>query len=237
MLKKITLRALASGIAAVCLVSCTFPAKPTGFLEAAPKMEKDESTSYQRSWMAPGAQLSKYQKIHVAPVALHKAKLKNMILNSRNLTGRQKTDLKMNSDVLRSEFQDAFSKSQRGWELLDKPSKKAGAIALELNLVEVATARPVIEAAGNVYTGVGLLNRPSIAIEGRIVDLKSGKVLAKFADREKPPISALSISKLQYYKCHKNLMRDWAEQTVKWIERTNPKEKVWDILPATLIDY
>ncbi|MDA7887807.1 DUF3313 domain-containing protein [Akkermansiaceae bacterium] len=202
-----------------------------------PKMAKDESTSYQRSWIDSGAKLSSYRKVFVAPVALHNAKLKNMLLNSRNLTGRQKTDLQMNSQVLRGEFEKAFTQSKKQWEILPGKVKESGAIGVELNVVEVAASRPVVELAGNFVFGGTLLNRPSMAIEGRIVDLKSGKVLAKFADREKPPISALSTSKLQYYKSHKNLMRDWARQTVKWIERTNPNEKVWDILPATLIDF
>ena len=200
-------------------------------------MAKDESTSYQRSWTDSHAGLSKYRKVYLAPVALHQAKLRNMVLNSRVLTGRQKNDLHMNGEMLRSEFVKAFSKSQRGWKVLDQRSKEEGAIGIELNIAEVATSRPLVALAGNFYPGGTLLNRPSMAIEGRIVDLKSGKVLAKFADREKPPFSALSISKLQYYKGHRNLMRDWAKQTVKWIERTNSKEKVWDILPATLIDF
>jgi len=230
-------RILATSGVAFVLSSCTFPAKPTGFLKEPPTMTKDESTSYQRSWRDSSADLSKYRKVYLAPVALHGAKLSNMLLNSRNLTGRQQSDLQMNSEMLRAEFTKAFSKSQRGWEILDQPKKVSGAIGIELNVVEVATSRPEVELAGSFVAGGTLLNRPFMAIEGRIVDLKSGRVLAQFADREKPPFSALSISKLQYYKGHRNLMRDWAGQTVKWIERTNPKEKVWDILPATLIDF
>ena len=219
------------------LVSCTFPAKPTGFLKEPPKMTKDKSTSYQRSWTNPSAGLSNYRKVYLAPVALHKARLRNMALNSRNLTGRQKTDLKMLSRLLRSEFTAAFSESPNGWRVLDQPSKEAGAIGIELNVVEVAASRPVVELIGKLIPGGGVLNRPSMAIEGRVIEMKSGKVLAKFADREKPPTSPLSISQFQYYKVHRNLMRDWAGQTVKWIERTNPKEKVWDVLPFTLIDF
>ena len=219
------------------LASCTFSAKPTGFLKEPPRMAKDESTSYQRSWTNPSAGLSKYRKVYLAPVALHEARLRNMAWNSRNLTGRQKTDLQMMSQLLRCEFATAFSESPNGWRVLDQPSKESGAIGIELNVVEVATSRPLIELIGTFIPGGGILNRPSMAIEGRVIEMKSGRVLAKFADREKPPTSPLSISQFQYYKVHRNLMRDWAGQTVKWIERTNPKEKVWDVLPFTLIDF
>lgn len=219
------------------LASCTFPAKPTGFLKEPPKMTKDESTSYQRSWTNSSAGLSKYRKVYLAPVALHGARLRNMAWNSRNLTGRKEADLKMMSQSLRCEFATAFSESPNGWRVLNQPSKEAGAIGIELNVVEVVASRPVVELIGKLIPGGGILNRPSMAIEGRVIEMKSGKVLAKFADREKPSISLLSISKLQYYKAHRNLMRDWAGQTVKWIERTNPKEKVWEVLPFTLIDF
>ena len=105
------------------LVSCTFPAKPTGFLKDPPKMKKDESTSYQRSWTNPSAGLSKYRKVYLAPVALHEARLRNMSWNSRNLSGRQKTDLQMMSQLLRDEFATAFSESPNGWRVLDQPGQ------------------------------------------------------------------------------------------------------------------
>ncbi|MDB4508045.1 hypothetical protein N9051_00530, partial [Akkermansiaceae bacterium] len=59
------------------------------------------------------------------------------------------------------------------------------ALKLELHLVEIAPSQPLLEAGGFLFRGGGLMNQPSIAIEGRLRAPSSGEIIATFADRRK----------------------------------------------------
>lgn len=91
------------------------------------------------------------------------------------------------------------------------------ALKLELHLVEIAPSQPLLQAGGFLFTGGGLMNQPSIAIEGRLRDPSNGEIIATFADRRKGDIALVDLSKLQTYKMHRNVMDRWARQTVVWL--------------------
>jgi len=205
------------GLAAFSSISCTAPAPATKFVEAAPKMARDKSTTFQRSWMKPGVSFQRYDKVYLTPSNIDYAKVKGTTLHSRRLVnGGYQKDILKEGAVLRNEFAKAFDRR---------------ALKVETALVETAPSRVELEAAGYVVPGVSLLNSVSVATEVKISDARSGELLAVFADRQKSPFSPIDLSKLTYYKASRNIMRDWGRQTVKWIERKGPEEQIYESLP------
>lgn len=110
------------------------------------------------------------------------------------------------------------------------------ALKLELHLVEIAPSQPLLEAGGFLFRGGGLMNQPSIAIEGRLRAPSSGEIIATFADRRKGDFALVDISKLQTYKMHRNMMDRWARQTVIWLSIVDGT-KVPRPLPIKLITW
>lgn len=221
------------GLAAFSSISCTAPAPATKFVEAAPKMARDKSTTFQRSWMKPGVSFQRYDKVYLTPSNIDYAKVKGTTLHSRRLVnGGYQKDILKEGAVLRNEFAKAFRRSKnRNWTVLKTPTRDRRALKVETALVETAPSRVELEAAGYVVPGVSLLNSVSVATEVKISDARSGELLAVFADRQKSPFSPIDLSKLTYYKASRNIMRDWGRQTVKWIERKGPEEQIYESLP------
>ncbi len=206
------------------LISCVGPAVPTGFLKAHEPTERDHTTLFQRSWKKTDADFSKYRKVYIAPVDTTYTKIKNTRYNERNLFKRPLTDdVKKNAVFMENSLKKAFTHSKkREWDLISQPKRLRDALIVEAALVEIAPSRPSLEAVSTVVRGAGVLNNPVTAIEMRVTDARSGKILASFADRDMPPIAILDLAKIRFYKAQQNVMNRWAKQTVRWLNGNEP---------------
>lgn len=214
-------------------VSCTAPAPPTPFVAGVPTMSRDKSTSFQRSWMKPGVSFENYRQVYIAPTNTDFTKVELAAFNSRRLfNGGYQNDVAQEGVVFQLQFSKAFERSKkRSWIVVDQPSKDRRTLKVETALVQMTPSRIELEAAGYVVTGVSLLNTVAVASEVKISDSHTGELLAVFADRQKSPFAAIDISKFTYYKADRNVIRDWAKQTVQWIERRGPEEQIYEALP------
>ena len=105
-------------------------------------------------------------------------------------------------------------------------------LRLELALIEIDPSQSVLHAlswAGPPGTGTeaGAINLRRAAFEGRLRDLKTGEVMATFADRDMQDAGPLDLTRLTWYGPAKGIMDRWAEQFVQ-IANAKPGEMVTD---------
>ncbi|MGC6427093.1 MAG: DUF3313 family protein [Akkermansiaceae bacterium] len=195
-------------------LSCTQPAAPSGFLEQARRMQKSETSPFQRSWKDPKADFTQFQRIEVSPVSTEHTRIRGIAIEKwKSPEGNKmlESEVDTNARSLRQAYQEAFrTVYQDRWQLAASPN----ALKLELHLVEIAPSQPLLETAGFFLRGGGLINRPSIAIEGRFRDPHTGKVIMTFADRSTGDIALVDFSKFQSYSLHRKIMQKWAHDTV-----------------------
>lgn len=196
------------------LTSCTRPAPPSGFLEKPTRMAKSKTSPFQRSWKDPKADFTKFRKIEIAPVSTEHTRIRGIAIAKWKSAGGNKmlaSEVSTTAISLRESYQKAFSSVYPNrWQVGPSPS----ALKLELHLVEIAPSQPLLETAGFFFRGGGLMNQPSIAIEGRFRDPRTGKIIKTFADRSTGEIALVDLSKLQSYALHKKIMRQWARNSV-----------------------
>lgn len=129
-------------------------------------------------------------------------------------------------------FSNAFEQSKkRNWVVVDQFTKDRRTLKVETALVQMTPSRVELEAAGYVVPGVSLLNTVAVASEVKISDARTGDLLAVFADRQKSPFALIDLSKFSYYKADRNIIRDWARQTERWIERGGSGAQIYESLP------
>lgn len=90
--------------------------------------------------------------------------------------------------------------------------------------------------AGVFIPGTGIIRlfgSGSIAIEGMVIDGKTGELLAAFRDREADKSAPISVRDYQMYAHIRRTMDDWADQLAE-LAGTVPTHQVKDSLPFTL---
>lgn len=202
--------------AALATLSCTQTAPPSGFLEKSSQMTQSSTAPYQLSWKKQGLDFRNYRQIEIAPISTEHTRIRGIAMADwRKPSNKlQFSEISANAKSLKEAYIKAFKTvSPDRWSI----GSSGHALKLELHLAEIAPSRPLLETAGFFVTGGGLLNQPSIAIEGRFRDPVTDEVIATFADRRKGEIALLDLSKLKSYQMHRKVMAQWARQTVLWI--------------------
>jgi len=187
------------------LPSCTQPAPPSGFLDQPARMAKSETSPFQRST---------FREINIASVSTKDTRIRGSKLakwQSADGNKMLESEVASNAQALRNAYLHSFKTLYPNrWKIVPSPNT----LQLELHLVEIVPSQPLVETAGFFIRGARLMNRPSIAIEGRFRDPRSGKIIMTFADRSTGDIAFLDLSKLQSYALHQKVMRQWARETV-----------------------
>ena len=216
-------------------VSCNTALPPSGFLgKDDARLAKNQNLPFNRSWKNPEADLSKYQKIAVKPMKTDRLRSLGMGLSAaseRNLGQVREKDATEYATFTTGEFQtelndspgrDAFLTSAKS-----QSDKSKGVMILETNLVEFIPGKPAAQFASFFIPFTGLLNRPSVGMEGRLIDARSGQTLFAFADRESPESSLFDRQKFSYYGVQRREASRWARQLREIIE-ANAAGKVKD---------
>lgn len=196
------------------LPSCTQPAPPSGFLDQPARMAKSETSPFQRSWKEPLVDFTIFREINIASVSTKDTRIRGSKLakwQSADGNKMLESEVAFNAQALRNAYLHSFKTLYPNrWKIVPSPNT----LQLELHLVEIVPSQPLVETAGFFIRGARLMNRPSIAIEGRFRDPRSGKIIMTFADRSTGDIAFLDLSKLQSYALHQKVMRQWARETV-----------------------
>lgn len=218
------------------------PAADAGFIEHPERQSKPADLPFQKVWIKPGFDMNAYRNLVVSPVNtqymleldwMHK-------LSSANVLG----DVKKDTEELAQYFHDQVMKnfkqdSLHRFQVIEHlPKNLTSALRLELALIEVNPSQSMLHAlswAGPPGTGtaVGLVNKRTAAFEGRLRDLKTGEVVATFADRDSQDVGPIDLTRLTWYGPAKGIMDRWAQQFVQ-IANRKPGEAVTDPTAFTL---
>jgi len=222
------------------------PAPDSGFIAHPESQAKHAELPFQRAWIKPGFEKSDYQELVVAPVNtqfmmemdwLHKG-------SSASWTGDVKKDIEELGRYFHHQVVMAFRTDplQRFQviEFPDKPQQRA--LRLELALIEIDPSTPVLHALAWASPVIGdgavmgAINQRRVAFEGRLRDLKTGEVVATFADRDMADVGPLDLTRLTWYGPAKGVMLTWAKQFVQ-IANSKPGEVVTDSVAFTLSPF
>jgi hypothetical protein len=224
-------------------------AKPAGlssFFEQ-PWLAQDAGSQlgFQKVWTTPdpkvlAAGMAK-RKLCIAPVTLNYLRPLNRAFASGEVAwgGVQRRELEV-AHRLREEFVAAFRRSPRPYyRLVDRPGKDT--LTLHLALIELNPTSPKGNVAVTVLKFVvtpviGLaayFTKGNMAIEGKVVDSKSGRAFFQFADNESDKLTFINTRDYQPYGHAVNTMQYWAGQ-FEQMTRTPRGWKVKDSSSITL---
>lgn len=217
-------------LAAVTLSSCNHSLPASGFLgKDATRLKPDKGLPFQQSWRNPAANFQKYNSIAVIPMTIDRVNPLGHGLAAasvRNFGETHDRDCKKLAAYATSEFRDEINASGTKQAFITRRHPQAkGMLLLETALIEAVPGRPSAQILNFFIPFSALLNRPSVAIEGRVRDAASGETLFAFSDREVPELSLFDTRKFTYYATQERDVDRWAVQLRQLIEGNRRKLK------------
>ena len=196
---------------------------PTAFLPDPGRMEELPVTSpFRKIWFDKKRDWSKYKKIYVASVStkyMQDDKWWDEINTSKA------TDLKKQFKVIAEYMQNSFKEAIKmdkthRFLIADKPSPDT--IVLELAIVQLVPTRAFFNAVattvGVFIPGVSLLtllNAGHVAMEAKMVDRSSNKIIGLLADKEKDQGALIDIVGMTWWGHSKRIINNWSKQYVR----------------------
>lgn len=200
------------------------PAPLTDFLPDNKKLKDQEADfPFRKIWIDDSVDWKKYKKIIVAPVYTEYLLKQDWWsgVNEEKIASDAKKDCCFIAKYMENSFRDSISRdTDHRFNVVSKPGTDT--IILEMALTELVPTKAFFNAAemvaGFFVPGMGLLsllNSGSVAMEARIKDSESGKVIAMFADREKDTAAIIDIAGLKWYSHAENIIDGWSGDFVK----------------------
>lgn len=218
---------LVVGIAAGCKMMKADPAPDSGFLAEPENMEENrERAPFHRMWAEPTFDALGYDSILVAPVNT------DFVLEQSTWAKANPRNIRIDEDLekialeMRETVIEAFREAEENrLAIVDTPGDKT--LILELALTELVPSKaflgligvaafaapPVVGAPAGA--AAAMVNDGWMAIEGRVRDGDTRRVVAMFADREKAKTRILDLQAVTWYGHAHEIIRDWAGQFVQ----------------------
>jgi Protein of unknown function (DUF3313) len=239
------------------LTSCSatnrlLKAKPTSlsgsFDQPTLAMDSRKQLPFQKVWITPDRRVEAAavvkSKLYIAPVSLAQLRpLKKPLVRNEVYAGSIVRNEAGMAYQLRQEFGRAFYQSPRPrYKVVSKTG--ADTLTLQLSIVELNPTSPkgnVVKTALKFMVGpiaglAGYFTKGNMAIEGKVLDSKTGKVFFQFADNEADKMTFYSLRDYKPYGHAVYAMRDWADE-FELMTRTPPGEKIKDTRFITLRPY
>ncbi|MBK9384366.1 MAG: DUF3313 family protein [Planctomycetes bacterium] len=202
--------ALALLLATSCSETAKQPAAPADdFLGFGSELAPVEDSVWDQSWRAPDVKWQNWTELHIAPiVADHLGEAAWCNDCALDELPEKRSEL---AKLFHQKIETAFREDA---DHMLEPVDAVGAktVVLELAIIDVVPARSWFNARGTAPAG--LSGHGSIAIEGRILDGKTGRLLSTFADREDCAADLLAGANADWC-CHAPLLFDrWATRLV-----------------------
>lgn len=225
------------------------PSAPSPFFEQ-PRLAQDASLHlpFQKVWTTSDATIlaggRAKKKLYIAPVTLHflrpvDKKLAVMEI-ARGGVHRQEADV---ARRLQEEFIMAFRRSPSPlYQLVSRPGSDT--LTLQLALIELNPTSPkgnavmtlMKLAVSPIASLASYFTKGTMAIEGKVIEPRSGRAFFQFADKEADRLTFLSTRDYQPYGHAVYTMREWAVQ-FEQLTRTPPGQKLKDSSFMTLMPY
>lgn len=206
------------------------PAPDSGFLENGQEMKENrERAPFHRAWVDSAYSASNYKSILVAPVNTDYA-LKESTWAKTNARKLVVKDVKQDFAMIGGEFrgiviQKFTDAKENRFAIVDAPGEDT--MILELAITQLVPGKAFLGAVGlaswaapapvGVPVGMAAAYAQSgwMAIEGRVRDAKTGKVMVMFADREQSKTRVIDVQAMTWYGHARESMSDWADQLVQ----------------------
>lgn len=233
----------------LCLTACQTTYTPSGFNPSRPALGAPRRAQFMaRTWEAPGAfnrcLEDRYDSVYVAPVDT------NHLLHTdttwEHVALRSHTAYEHDVERIASYMRYALVRDIQRYPgnrfaIVDCPGKHT--LIVELALVELAPAQApintVFNAADFLLPGASILTffgSGKIAIEGRLRDGATGKIVAMFADRRSDIFSFIDVRSYTWYSGAMKNIDDWARQGSDFLHAP-PNKIIRRRLPITLIPW
>ena len=222
-------------------------APDSGFLNDPHKLTPISRVPFDRSYWDPRYDPSYYTELQVMPVSTRYVMAENIWeqANAAHLLDpNYKQDILDLGEYMRHAFIDAaVNDPKKHFKIVNTPGPHT--LILESALVQIVPSKAMLNAAGIVFweatatefagksaTNSEDLGKGVVAIEVRLRDGGTGKVVGMFADRERPKFAVIDLRSITWWHPIEGVMRDWANQFVevcntasdKSIERPLPFE-------------
>jgi hypothetical protein len=224
--------------AAAALAGCkAAPGAAAGFVDDA-RMTKPAGLPFQKAWVDPAVDWSRYRKILIAPVdTSHLPRME--WAKAVDKQERLREDAEKLAVYAREIFERTFREDPEGrFEVAEAADGET--VVFELALVEILPSKLAINTlcyAPFVGTAVrifrGLKHRSTVAFEARVKDGATGAVIAQFADREAEKAAVINVKDVTWYGHAESILAEWARQFTRVFNR-EPGEAVRDSKPFTL---
>jgi hypothetical protein len=209
-------------------------AKPSGFIEDAQLMSYNPDTPFNRTYWNKDYNSRDYDELMVAPVNTQYVMAQN-IWEKTNLVNVRPEQLRDDINALASYTRQSFVRAatndpKKRFKVVETAGPKT--LVLELALVQVVPSKAALNALGYVtwvpavVTAGGAAATDSqdagkgvIAIEGRIRDGATGKIIGLFADRERPKTAIIDIKSLNWWAPLKAIVDEWSQQLIALANR------------------
>jgi len=205
-----------------------------GFLPEPERMTAPKDLyPFDKAWVKPGRDFTRYHELRVAPVTL--AYLKPLAADAEaNLSPREQREAAIQLALYVDEsFIKAIVNDQSGrLEIIDHANPNT--IIVEVALTELtpsrvtagaaASATPILSTPG-AAAGLQAAQRESIGMETRLRDGANGEIVGMLSDRRIARAAPLNSTALQKWDFANEIVDDWAEEIVAVIE-ARPGEKV-----------
>ena len=187
------------------------PAKPSGFIKNDSIMSKDENLPFHRAWYDKDADWDRYNKVIVAEINTSYL-AKATWWDSLSMAWDREEDTRHIAEYMKTKMEEAFEKKENNrFSVIKSGMPGTGTLVLEMALVELAPTKATVNAAGLLVGAT--IDHGMVAIEGRIRDSVSGRIIAAFADREQGK-SGPSMHNYNWYGHAEKVIDDWAGQIV-----------------------
>ncbi len=225
--------------------------KPTAFLTHGKELKENRKRSpFLGNWWNTDPKVVKaadgLKKIHIAPVTEENIRpMKELVAKMEFTEKRRQRKLKGLLKYTHDKFVKAFkSKKDSRYVVVDEPAKDAMTLKLSIfewepNTYSGLLAREAVDLVTLPMVGsvLGKPARGSIAIEGMLVEPKTGKSLFEFADKEEAKSLFLFFPQELFPTGQaKYAIREWARQFERLMS-TPPDVHVRDSLPFQIIAF
>jgi len=188
--------------------------------EASPFVgEKGEMTdvpglhTFHRAWCEPDVDWEAYRKILIPPANVEFLR-KVTWWEDTTLADQCDERIRELAQFTRNEFVEAHRRNKHKYHLEVVDEADAGTVILEIALTEVVPTKAWLNAVA--YAGTMMtFAKGAVAMEARLRDGGTGRVIAKFTDRRKGKRNLFgSVRDFTWYGHAKAIIREWAKLSV-----------------------
>ncbi|HNX69260.1 MAG TPA: DUF3313 domain-containing protein [Candidatus Omnitrophota bacterium] len=198
--------------------------KSSGFMDQK-NMTLRGDLPFEMSWIKPGVNWKKYQKVVIAPVDTRHLMTSNF-WQEFGRTGEIEKDIAKLAKYTRASFERAFFEDpQKHFRVTFSSQPDPGVLRVEMALTELTPNKVLLKAAGFVplyglaATALNQTNPSRVAIEIRLKDGRTGEIVAKFADKKNEPFTLVNVDQLTWYGFAEKRVDEWSGKLVETLNR------------------